>query len=56
LARTLEPTVKSRRKEREFEKLTATVMKEFIGKQQGQTRLRPSGRVALEWAQLSLND
>ena len=56
LARTLEPTVKSRRKEREFEKLTATVMREFIGMQQGQTRLRPSGRVALEWAKLSLNE
>ena len=56
LARTLEPTVKSRRKEREFEKITDTVLKEFIGKQAGQTRLRPSGRVALEWAKLSLND
>lgn len=56
LARTLEPTVKSRRKEREFEKLTDTVLKEFIGKQAGQTRLRPSGRVALEWAKLSLHE
>jgi len=56
LARTLEPTVKSRRQEREFEKLTSTVMKEFIGKQAGQTRLRPSGRVALEWAQMNLQD
>lgn len=56
LARTLEPTVKSRRQEREFERVTNTVLKEFIGMQAGQTRLRPSGRVALEWAQLSLND
>lgn len=56
LQRTLEPTVKSRRKEREFEKMTRTVIREFIGKQAGQTRLRPSGRVALEWAQLTLSD
>jgi CRISPR-associated protein Csm1 len=54
LSRVLEPTVRSRRREREFEKTTQAVLAEFIGKQAGQTRLRPTGRVALEWAQREL--
>lgn len=54
LSRVLEPSVRSRRREREFEKICQSVFAEFIGKQAGQTRLRPTGRVALEWAQMEL--
>ena len=54
LQRVLEPGVMGRRREREFERICNSVMSEFIGKQAGQTRLRPTGRVALEWAQLAL--
>ena len=54
LQQVLEPPQLGRRRERDFERLCQDVMAEFIGKQAGQTRLRPTGRVALEWAQLSL--
>lgn len=54
LQRVLEPSAMGRRREREFERLCNSVIAEFIGKQAGQTRLRPTGRVALEWAQLAL--
>lgn len=54
LQRVLEPGAMGRRREREFEKLCNAVISEFIGKQAGQTRLQPTGRVALEWAQLAL--
>jgi CRISPR-associated protein Csm1 len=54
LQQVLEPPQLGRRRERDFERLCQSVISEFIGKQAGQTRLRPTGRVALEWAQLSL--
>ena len=54
LQQVLEPPQLGRRRERDFERLCNAVIAEFIGKQAGQTRLRPTGRVALEWAQLSL--
>ena len=54
LQQVLEPPQLGRRRERDFERLCQDVIAEFIGKQAGQTRLRPTGRVALEWAQLSL--
>ncbi len=54
LQQVLEPPQLGRRRERDFERLCQAVIAEFIGKQAGQTRLRPTGRVALEWAQLSL--
>ncbi|MBY0505680.1 MAG: hypothetical protein K2X03_17330 [Bryobacteraceae bacterium] len=54
LQQVLEPPQLGRRRERDFERLCQGVIAEFIGKQAGQTRLRPTGRVALEWAQLSL--
>jgi len=54
LQQVLEPPQLGRRRERDFERLCQEVIAEFIGKQAGQTRLRPTGRVALEWAQLSL--
>ncbi len=54
LQQVLEPPQLGRRRERDFERLCQAVISEFIGKQAGQARLRPTGRVALEWAQLSL--
>ena len=37
---------------REFQKLRANLIVELIGKNAAQARLRPAGRVALEWAKL----
>ncbi len=54
LQQVLEPPQLGRRREREFDRLCQAVIAEFIGKQAGQKRLRPTGRVALEWAQLKL--
>jgi CRISPR-associated protein Csm1 len=37
-------------RDREFQKVRANLLGEFIGKNQAHVKLRPSGRVALEWA------
>jgi len=37
-------------RDREFQKARAGLLGEFIGKNQAHVKLRPSGRVALEWA------
>ncbi len=39
-------------KDRELQKLRTTLTAEFIGRNAAQARLRPAGRVALEWASL----
>lgn len=49
LAVTLDPQGR-RAQSREFEKLKDTLAAEIIGKNVGQARLRPSGRVAIDWA------
>ncbi len=47
LNRVLGPT-----RDRELQKLRSTLLGEFVGKNAAQVKLRPSGRVALEWASL----
>lgn len=39
-------------RDRELQKLRNSLMGEFVGKNMAQVKLRPSGRVALEWATL----
>jgi CRISPR-associated protein Csm1 len=39
-------------KEREFQKLRASLVNEFVARGTAQLKLRPTGRVALEWARL----
>jgi len=39
-------------RDRELQKLRNSLMNEFVGKNMAQVKLRPSGRVALEWATL----
>lgn len=51
LAVTLDPNER-RARSRDFTKLRDALAGEIIGKSVGQARLRPSGRVALEWAKL----
>ncbi len=51
LAVTLDP-LERRARSREFEKVKEALANEIIGKNVGQARLRPTGRVALDWAQL----
>ena len=42
------------RREREFQKLRAHLMKEMAGRnQRGRLKLRPEGLIALEWARLA---
>lgn len=40
---------------RQVQRLRASVISDFIGKNTAQARLRPAGRVALEWAHLTLS-
>jgi hypothetical protein len=49
LAVTLDPQGR-RAQSREFEKLKDTLAAEIVGRNIGQARLRPSGRVAIDWA------
>lgn len=42
-------------REREFQKLRNQVFQELAGKSGGQRKLRPTGRVALEWARLTVD-
>ena len=51
LALMLDPQER-RARSREFEKVKEALAREIIGKNIGQARLRPTGRVALDWAQL----
>ena len=45
--------LESQKRVREFQKARAALLGEFIGKKQAHVKLRPSGRVALEWARLT---
>lgn len=45
--------LESQKRLREFQKARAALLGEFIGKKQAHVKLRPSGRVALEWARLT---
>lgn len=49
LAVTLDPDER-RSRSKEYQKVRAALAAEIIGKNVGQARLRPTGRVALEWA------
>jgi CRISPR-associated protein Csm1 len=40
-------------RQRDFQKVRATLLSEFIQRNQSQVKLKPSGRVALEWARLA---
>jgi len=48
LNRVLGPT-----RDRDFQRSRTTLLTDLVGKGASQKRLRPSGRVALEWAKLS---
>jgi hypothetical protein len=39
-------------RDRELQKLRASLVTDLVGKSAAQWRLRPSGRVALEWARM----
>jgi CRISPR-associated protein Csm1 len=39
---------------RDYQKARASLMSEFVARNQAQLKLRPSGRVALEWARLAV--
>ena len=39
---------------REFQKLRAELVSDFTGKKAAHVRLRPQGRVALEWTRLEI--
>jgi CRISPR-associated protein Csm1 len=43
-------------RDREFQKARAEVIADLAGKNPAHVKLRPSGRVALEWARLSIED
>jgi CRISPR-associated protein Csm1 len=43
-------------RDREFQKARAAVVTDLAGKNPAHVKLRPSGRVALEWARLSIED
>jgi CRISPR-associated protein Csm1 len=43
-------------RDREFQKARTTVVANLAGKNPAHVKLRPSGRVALEWARLSIED
>ncbi len=42
--------------DRDFQKLRARLITELIGRNPAQVKLRPAGRVAAEWARLSIKD
>ena len=43
-------------RDREFQKLRASLLNEFVARGTAQLKLRPTGRVALEWARLLTAD
>lgn len=51
--RRLTRVLESPGRQREFQKARAALLAEFIGRRQGHVKLRPAGRVALEWARLA---
>jgi CRISPR-associated protein Csm1 len=53
ITRILESRGGGRFREREFEKASSGVIADLIGRSAGYLKLRPAGRVALEWARLS---
>lgn len=55
LAVSLDPNQR-RARSKEFEKTRTALASEIIGKNVGQARLRPTGRVALEWARRVIED
>jgi len=48
----IETPFTGRAKNQEFERLRTELISEFTGRRAAQIRLRPAGRVALEWARL----
>ncbi len=55
LYRRLSLALETESESREFERTRNRLLAEFIGKNAGQTRLRPSGRVGLELTRISIN-
>lgn len=51
--RRLTRVLESSGRQREFQKARAALLAEFIGRRQAHVKLRPAGRVALEWARLA---
>jgi CRISPR-associated protein Csm1 len=51
--RRLSRVLESSTRRREFEKVKAGLLGEFIRKNQSHVKLRPAGRIALEWARLA---
>jgi len=51
--RRLSRVLESASRHREFQKVKAELLGEFIRKKQSHVKLRPAGRVALEWARLA---
>jgi CRISPR-associated protein Csm1 len=55
LYRRLSLALETENESRDFERTRNRLLAEFIGKNAGQTRLRPSGRVGLELTRISIN-
>jgi CRISPR-associated protein Csm1 len=51
--RRLNRVLEAQARHREFQKVRTSLFTEFLGKNQSQLRLKPAGRVALEWARLA---
>lgn len=51
--RRLNRVLEAQARHREFNKVRTSLFTEFLGKNQSQLRLKPAGRVALEWARLA---
>jgi CRISPR-associated protein Csm1 len=51
--RRLNRVLEAQARHREFNKVRTQLFTEFLGKNQSQLRLKPAGRVALEWARLA---
>lgn len=51
--RRLTRVLESSGRQRDFQKARAALLAEFIGRRQAHVKLRPAGRVALEWARLA---
>jgi hypothetical protein len=51
--RRLSRVLEAQARRREFQKARQNLFTEFLGRNQAQIRLKPAGRVALEWARLA---
>lgn len=51
--RRLNRVLEAQARHREFNKVRTSLFTEFLGRNQSQLRLKPAGRVALEWARLA---